>query len=121
MSWSRRWRIDSREKWLRILAALAEFDIDFARRPIEIVVREEFEEKTARQRNLFHAVCDDVGVQLGYFPGEFKKVVKAVYFGDDWRFFSTEELDYEHYGHLIECAYMIAAYEGIVIPDRRAR
>lgn len=119
MPWARRWRIDSTEKWRRILAALAGMEVDFRRRPVELIAREEIHEKTDRQRNLFHAVCDDVGTAVGYFPGEMKRVVKMVYFGDEWERFSTEDLDYEHYGNLIECAYSIAADLGINVPDRR--
>lgn len=89
------------------------------RAPVEIIARTAFVEKSPNQRNLFHAVCDEIGVQLGYFPGEFKEVVRRHYFGFDARYFSTEDLDHEHYGHLIECTYMLAAELGINIPDRR--
>src|SRR5262245_48025387 len=109
MAWARRWRIHSTEKWRAVLRALLQFELDFARVPVELIAREELRDKSAGQRALFHAVCDDVGVALGYFPGEFKEEVKRVYFGADWALWSTEDLDHEHYGHLIECAYMIAA------------
>lgn len=94
-------------------------EIDFRRHPVELIAREDLRQKTDRQRGLFHAVCTDLGTAIGYWPGEMKSVVKLVYFGDEWERFSTEDLDYEHYGHLIECAYSIAADLGIVIPDRR--
>lgn len=121
MAWQRRWRILSKAKWLAILRALEEMPLEFRRRPLELIVREEPKDKTARQRALFHAVADDLGQQLGYFPGEMKRTIKQYYYGDGWEKFSTEALDHEHYGDLIECTYMIAAELGIYIPDRRTK
>lgn len=121
MAWARRWRIEHPEKWRAVLRALLTFEVDFSRHPVELIAREELREKSDAQRALFHAVCDDVGTRLGYFPGEFKREVKRLYFGEDWRHFSTEDLDHEHYGDLIECAYMIAAEMDVVVPDRRRR
>lgn len=121
MAWSRRWLITTGGKWRAILAALSELPLDFRRQKIELIVREEVRPKSDRMRGLFHAVCDDVGTELGYWPGEFKMVVKFMYFGDDWADFSTEDLDAEKYGQLIECAYAIAADLGIVVPDRRTK
>lgn len=135
MPWSRRWLIYSRESWLRVLGALREFGIDFESNPMELIVRETFDPPSDAQRRLFHAVCEDVGVVLGYWPGEFKEVVRSKYFGDPDEVedllatlrgvptgrFSTEDLSHEYYGRLIECAYAIAADLGIVVPDRRRR
>lgn len=109
--------------------------IDFSRHPVELVVREEVPEKTPRQRALFHAVCDEIGAILGYFPGEFKREVKRRYFGNPdaveelldaladlgRQEYSSEDLAYEQYGRLIDCAYLVAAELEIVVPDRRRR
>lgn len=111
------WVIDSQEKWLRTLAALRDRSREFASHPVELIVRDWKRPKSGRQRRLFHAVCNDLGLQLGYFPGEMKKEVKRRYFGEGD--YSTEDLDHEDYGHLIECAYALAAELGIFIPDRR--
>jgi len=120
MPWQRRWRVDSRETWQRIIAALREFEIDFARNPLEIIVREEYVDKSVEQRGLFHAVCEDAAAALGdRTPGEVKELAKQIYFGDDWRHHSTEDLTHEQYGMLIETLYRLLAGEGIVIPDRR--
>lgn len=121
MAWSRRWYVDSREKWRRILNALAEMQVDLKRHPVEIVVREQTQPKSDRQRALFHAACGDLAAVLGYWPGEMKMVIKLRYFGDDWECYSTEDLDHEHYGALIECLYATAADLGIVLPDRRTK
>lgn len=121
MGWSRRWHIGSREKLLRVLGALREFDLNFREHPVEIVVREPLVQHSAGQRALFHAVCDDVGPRLGYTPGEFKDELKKIYFGDGWDRLSTEDLDHEHYGYLIETAYRVAAWCEIVVLDRRSR
>lgn len=115
----RLWVIESREVWLRRLAMLRDVTHDFAKNPIALIVRDWTRPKSDRQRRLFHAVCNDLGMQLGYFPGEMKTEVKRKYFGDDWEQFSTEDLDHEHYGHLIECAYTLAADLEVFIPDRR--
>lgn len=121
MAWSRRWRINSREKWLRILAHLRDFGPDFRRHPLELIVREEITPKSDAQRALFHAVCEDVGPLIGYTPGEFKDEVKRQWFGDGWQRMSTEDLPHEHYGHMIDLAYRIASWNEIYLPDRRSR
>lgn len=113
------WHIDSQEKWLRTLAALRDRAREFSEHPIELIVRDWKRPKSDRQRKLFHAVCNDLGIELGYFPGEMKAEVKRRYFGDDWEEYSTEDLSHEDYGHLIECVYVLAAELGIFIPDRR--
>lgn len=135
MPWSRRWRIDSREKFERVLRALEAFEADFSRMPCEVIIREELQPLTDRQRGLFHAVCEDAAPHFGMSPGEFKAEVKRQYYGDEDMIdrliallrgvqsgkFSTEQLDHEHYGLLIDVAFLICAEAGVVIPDRRAR
>jgi len=95
--------------------------VDLSRHPVELIVAEAQAEKTPGQRALFHAVCDDVSVELGWWPGEFKNEIKRLYFGDDWHHFSTEDLNHEQYGRLIECAYFVAAEMDVTVIDRRRR
>lgn len=120
MPFSRRWRIDSREKFERVLRALKAFEPDFARYPCEVIIREELVPLSDRQRALFHAVCADAAPHFGQTPGQFKKDVKREYFGDGFEHMSTEDLSHEQYGQLIDTAYLVAAEGGVVIPDRRS-
>lgn len=123
MAWQRRWHIDSKPKWLRILGALVEFGLDFEKHPVELIAREVVHPLSPPQRRLFHAICADAAPHFGMTPREYKEGVKDYYFGEEWREldFSTEDLDHEHYGHLIETAYMIAAEHGVYLADRRPR
>lgn len=128
MAWQRRWRIESKEKWLRILRALIEMRIDPGRKALELIVREEREEKTVAMRKLFHAVCADMAPHLGYTPGATKLRVKASFYGvevknEDGVYYalvpSSEESDREEYSRLIDHAYQYAANAGITLVDRR--
>jgi hypothetical protein len=135
MGWARRWRIDSLEKWRATLRALLQFEIDFSAFPCEIIAREERREKSDGQRALFHVVAADLATEVGSTPGEVKVAIKEIYFGDEDAVdrlhsilvgigegrYSTEDLDHEHYGELIEVLYTTAAEMGIYIPDRRRR
>ena len=125
--WTRRWRIDSREKLLRTINALAALDI---RQPLELVLRTERVEKTAEQRKLFHAICAEIAPRVGYTPGGVKLRVKASFYGveiqnEDGVYYSilpsSEDSDREEYSRLIDHAYQWAAEAGHPIPDRRPR
>lgn len=120
MAWSRRWLITNRFRWKTILAALAELPIDFRKKRIELIAREEVRPKSARQRALFHAVCSDLALEIGERPAKVKDDIKALYFGTDDEY-HTEDLDHEQYGALIESTYAIAADLGIQLPDRRTK
>lgn len=119
MAWSRSWLIDSKEKLATILRALLDMSRDPARHPWELIARELKHPKSDRQRRLFHAAAADLGKVLGSWPGDVKRDIKRIYFGDDYEEWSTEDLDHEEYGELIECLYSTAANLGIFLPDRR--
>lgn len=148
MSWLRRFRIDSREKWARILGALADLSVDFSRFPAELIVREERVEKEDWQRRHFHAVCADIAPHWGLSPGDTKRKVKESFYGaeveiergkltpDEVVEFqrllrkigpyevvvqSTEDSDREEYNRLIDHAYMMASEDGLRLADRRVR
>lgn len=128
MAWSRRWLIDSRARWRSVVSALLAFEIDPARRPVELIVREERIEKSGGQRRLWHAVLGDLAPRLGLSPKETKQLVKEEFYGVEvrevlgrrYRFVpSTEDSDRDEYGRLIEFTYQLAAENGIELPDRR--
>lgn len=135
MGWQRRWYIDSKEKWRRIVEALLGFGLDFAGHPVELIVREVVEQISPPQRRLFHAICADAAPHFGMTPGEFKIAVKAAFFGESDSLdrltdlvsgiseerYSTEDLEHEMYGWLIETAYRLAAENGVFLADRRPR
>lgn len=119
-AFSKRFLIPTQRRLEQVLTVLGNLRI-MEGVPLELILRTAREDKTDAQRALFHAVCDDFGNILGYFPGQMKEVIKRVYFGDDWEKHSTEDLDYDQYSALIECVYTIAADLGYFIPDRRRR
>ena len=130
MAWSRRWRIDSREKWHRILGALAAMAVDFRRHPVVLIAREEREEKTPEQRKLWHAVIGDLAPRMGMTPAQVKLRVKAAFWGVEVQgegdFYyalvpSSEDADREEYSRLIDFTYQYAAEAGIVLVDRREK
>lgn len=130
MAWSRRWRIDSPEKWSRILSALLSMAVDFRRHPVTLIVREEIREKTPEQRALWHAVIGDLAPKMGLTPAQTKLRVKAAFWGVEVQgegdFYyalvpSSEDADREEYSRLIEFTYQYAAEAGIVLVDRRER
>ena len=128
MAWSRRWRIDSAEKWRTILRALIDMGMDLKRHPVELIVREERVEKTHEQRKLFHAVCSDLAPHFALSPGGMKLKVKASFYGveirdEDGVYYavvpSSEDSDREEYSRLIDHAYQMGAEQGVVVQDRR--
>ncbi len=148
MGWGQRWRIDSREKWLRILGALADRMIDFAEHPADLILREPRVEKEGWQRNLFHAVCADIAAHWGLSPGETKRKIKESFYGAEVEIEagkltekevaefqrllrkigpyevvvqSSEDSDYDEYNRLTDHAYVMAADSGVRLPDRRLR
>jgi len=128
-AWSKRWRIDSRERLRAVLNAIASMLID-PRHPLELILRTERVEKTHEQRKLFHAVCADIAPLMGLTPGGVKLKVKAKFYGvdikgEDGVYYalvpSSEESDREEYSRLIDSAYQWAAEGGHFIPDRRTQ
>ena len=120
---------NSREKLHRVLSMLASLLI----RPEddwELVLKPHKRDKTHEQRKLFHAMCGDVGKELGYTPGQVKAMVKEEHFGKDTitspsgRKYevvqSSEEADRPEYSELIETLLRWAAENGVPLEDRRA-
>lgn len=82
--------------------------------------------KTPEQRKKFHAICADIGRELGLTPGQVKEAIKAEHFGLDevkihgkwYRMVkSSEDADRMEYSELIETALRMGAEWGVVIPD----
>ena len=129
MAWTRRWRIDSQGKLLRVLGALRSLVVDQGR-PFEILVRSERSDKTHDQRKLFHALCAEGGPQVGLTPGEAKQAIKRDFYGFEVREVhgrryelvqSSEDSDRPEYSGLIDFAYRWFAEAGVYIPDSRPR
>ena len=83
-------------------------------------------DKTAEQRNKFHALARKIGMEIGLTPGQVKAAVKQEHFGLDEFLFgkkwyrtvkSSEDTDRIEYSELIEAAYRWAAENGIAIND----
>ena len=81
-------------------------------------------DKTAEQRNKFHAICRDIGSVLGLTPGQVKAAIKQEWFGIDefkmgnkWyrTVKSSEDTDRIEYSELIEAAFRWAAENGIAL------
>lgn len=82
--------------------------------------------KTIAQRNKFHAICRQIGNQLGNTPAEIKTAIKTYHYGmdefkvgDKWYrgLRSTEDDGKIEYSELIEVAYRWAAENGIAINE----
>lgn len=95
----------------------------------EVTIGEVVKDKTAEQRGKFHALCSDIGKELGLTPGQVKAAVKQEYFGlDEFKFGdkwyrsvkSSEDADRREYSALIDFAYQWAAENGIYVADFRA-
>ena len=80
--------------------------------------------KTDPQRKKFHALCRDIGLELGETPGKVKEAIKQDFFGldeykigDKWyrAVKPSESADKPEYSQLIEFAYQWAAERGVVI------
>lgn len=81
-------------------------------------------DKTAEQRDKFHALCRDIGQVIGLTPGQVKAAVKQEFYGldefkmgDKWyrTVKSSEDSDRIEYSALIEHAYQWAAENGIAL------
>jgi hypothetical protein len=92
--------------------------------PMELVLQKHEPAKTNSQRRLFHAICRDIGLQLGHAPGAVKAAVKADYFGVESytiagkpyaRVASSEEPGRHEYSQLIEFALMWGAERGAYV------
>jgi len=146
--WLRRWRIDSRDKWQRLLRALADMTVDFAQHPAELIVRAEKEPIPGWARRMFHAVCAEVAPHWGLTPAATKTRVKEDFYGaevyiekgkltdDEVLKFkalldklghyevvirSSEDSDADEYVRLVDHAYLMAADSGLHLADRRQR
>jgi predicted transcriptional regulator len=84
--------------------------------------------KTHEQRKLFHAICTEIGRELGHTPGQIKEAIKAEHFGldevkiqDKWYRMvkSSEDTDRMEYSELIETALRMGAEWGVVILETR--
>ena len=124
----RTWRIDSDETFRRVLGAMSAFKVDFERHPMELILREEYVEKTHDQRKLFHAICNEAAPLLSLTPRATKLKIKADFYGvevidQDGVIVavvpSSESSDREEYSRLIDHAYQFCAEAGVFIPDRR--
>jgi hypothetical protein len=88
-----------------------------------------FRNKSQEQRGFFHAICTEIGEQIGMTMGQVKEAVKIEHFGfEEYRIFgkwyrglqSSEDADRENYSKLIDTAIRWAAEEGgIVVRDPR--
>jgi hypothetical protein len=85
-----------------------------------------FRNKSHEQRKKFHAICADIGREIGLTPGQVKAAIKQEHFGlDEFKFGnkwyrtvqSSEDTDRPEYSELIETALRWAAENGVVIPD----
>ena len=81
-------------------------------------------DKTQAQRGLFHAMCKEIGDELGYTQREIKEMVKADYFGVDTVVIegksyqmlkSSESLDRMDYSKLVEHLQQWAAERGLSV------
>ena len=82
--------------------------------------------KSVEQRNKFHAICRQLGKELGNTPAEIKMAVKLEHFGldefkvrDKWYrgIRSSEDTDRIEYSELIEAALRFGAENDIAIED----
>jgi hypothetical protein len=96
----------------------------------EIIVRPPRKEKTHDQRKLFHAVCSDIGLELGLTPGQVKEMVKQDFYGFEkirvgrrvYKFVqSSEESDRAEYSRLVDYTYIWSAERGVLVQDRRPK
>lgn len=87
-----------------------------------------FRNKSQQQRNFFHAVCTDIGEQMGLTMGQVKEAVKQEEFGfEEFKAFgrwyrtvqSSEDADRENYSKLIDTAIRWAAEGGVIVKDPR--
>lgn len=89
------------------------------RQPLEL-------DKTAAQRNKFHALCREIGKELGETPGHIKEAVKQEHFGlDEFKIGgkwyravkSSEDAKRMEYSELIETALRWAAENGVYLDE----
>lgn len=82
------------------------------------------QDKSHEQRKKFHAICRDIGNQIGLSTGNVKAAIKQEQFGiDEFKFGdkwyrtvkSSEDTDMVEYSELIEAAYRWAAENGIAL------
>lgn len=83
--------------------------------------------KTHEQRKKFHALCAEIGHEVGLTPGQVKAAIKQEFYGldefkmgDKWYRIvqSSEESDRMEYSQLIDFAFQWAAENGIAVEDR---
>lgn len=92
--------------------------------PLEVIVRDCEPAKTSAQRRLFHAVCRDIGRDMGESPARIKHAIKVDYFGEESfqiggktyvRVQSSEEPGKHEYSELIEHALRWGAEHGVYV------
>ena len=122
----RRFWIDTRERARQVAQEIARLPV--GPEVAEVIVRSPRKEKSHEQRGLFHAVCSDIGLELGETPGHVKSAIKFDFYGLDeftvggqtvFDVQSSEESDRAEYSRLIDHAYRWAAERDVVILDRR--
>jgi hypothetical protein len=123
----RRFWVETRERLRRVLDELARIQPSPAD-VVEIIARSARREKTPEQRKLFHAICSDIGLEIGLTPGQVKAAIKEDFYGMDEFFVgnrryrgvqSSEDSDRDEYSRLIDYAYQWAAEREVHIRDWR--
>lgn len=126
---TRNYLCDNRFRLQKVAEAIMCLDVSETH-PAEIIIRPARREKTHDQRKLFHAICGDIGLEMGHTPGKVKMMVKQDYYGFEkirvgrrvYKYVqSSEESDREEYSRLIDYAYQWAAEREILIQDRRPK
>lgn len=120
---SRFYVIGSAEKLRWVASQIAEMPVSRSH-PLEVIVRDLRVEKSAGQRNLFHALCSEFAARLGMTPAAVKEFVKADFYGTEsvkigdrvvTLLRSSEGSDREEYGRLIDHLIQVAAEQGFIL------
>jgi len=123
----RRYYVDSRARLRKVMDEISHLDVG-PERVAEIIVRAMRREKTHDQRALFHAICGDIGLEIGLTIGQVKRAVKVEFYGEDEfkigdrtyrEIQSSEDSDRAEYSRLIDFTMQWASENGILIQDRR--
>lgn len=118
---SRFYVVSTADKLRWVAAQISNLPVSYQHQ-LEIIVRDLKREKSAGQRNLFHALCSEFGSRLGMTPGAVKDFVKADFYGTESVHIgdrvvtvirSSEDSDREEYGRLIDHVIQVAAEQGI--------
>lgn len=117
---------NSRDKLVRVLSILSSLLIT-EKDDLEIEVRPRRRDKTNKQRNVWHALLEEWGKELGYTKQEMKDVAKRELMGTHWItvngkrhevFPSSEDEDRFGYSTLIDGTLRLAAESGVLLRIR---